>query len=107
MEEITNEFIKAIRSNNLVNAKKQVLKGADIHARNESAIKYAAANGHLEIVKYLIEQGADIHAENDWAIRYAAEYGHFEVVKFLVEQGQGREVNTNDVKVLDVFEVEY
>ena len=30
-----------------------------------------------------------------------------EEAKFLVEQGQGREVNTNDVKVLDVFEVEY
>lgn len=30
-----------------------------------------------------------------------------EEAKLLVEQGQGREVNTDDVKVLDVFEVKY
>ena len=30
-----------------------------------------------------------------------------EEAKFLVEQGQGIDVNSDDVKVLDVFEVKY
>lgn len=34
--------------------------GADIHANDETALETSGLNGHLEIVKYLIENGADI-----------------------------------------------
>jgi hypothetical protein len=29
--------------------------GADIHAENDDALRYASAHGHLEIVNYLTE----------------------------------------------------
>ena len=51
---------------------------------------YAANNGYLEIVKYLIDKGADIDNENrggDTALVYASENGHFDVVKYLIEKG--------------------
>jgi len=35
-----------------------VSKGADIHAKNEAALRFTAYNGQLDVVKYLVEKGA-------------------------------------------------
>ena len=64
-----------------------VEKGADIHAANDYALRYASFNGHLDVVKYLVEKGANIHAVDDYALRYAADNGRLDVVKYLVEKG--------------------
>ena len=50
-------------------------------------LHHGAENGHLEVVKYLVENGADIHANNDHALRWSARFGHLEVVKYLIEKG--------------------
>jgi len=42
---------------------------------------------HFEIVKYLVEHRANIHARNDDALRNSAKYGYLEVVKYLVKNG--------------------
>jgi hypothetical protein len=62
-------------------------KGADVHANNDEALRWASENGHLEVVKLLLENGADVHANNDEALRWASENGHLEVVKLLLENG--------------------
>ncbi|MFN4228179.1 MAG: ankyrin repeat domain-containing protein, partial [Candidatus Ratteibacteria bacterium] len=64
-----------------------IKKGADIHAKNDYALRLASKNGHLETVKFLIENGANIHADNDYALRWASNNGHSEVVKLLIENG--------------------
>jgi ankyrin repeat protein len=38
-------------------------------------------------LNYLIEHGADIQANNNYAVRWASVNGHLEVVKYLVEHG--------------------
>ena len=55
------------------------LGDADIHANNDQALYWASYNGHLAVVKYLIEHGADIHVHND----YALHNGHKDVVEYL------------------------
>ncbi len=56
-------------------------------------IKNAAARGHLEIVKLLLERGADPNlpeegiAPSGHALYSAAANGHFEIVKLLLEHG--------------------
>jgi hypothetical protein len=58
--------------------------GADVHAENDRALRWASSNGHTEVVKILLAAGADVHAENDRALRWASESGHTEIVKLLL-----------------------
>ncbi len=64
-----------------------VERGAKISAREENALRTATANGHFEIVRYLVERGANISAEENEALRWAARNGSFEIVRYLVESG--------------------
>ena len=44
----------------------------------------ASEKGDLEQVKELIEQGANIHADNDYALRWASYRGHLDIAKYLI-----------------------
>ena len=57
----------------------------------------SAGNGHLEIVKLLIERGADIHAMNDGgetpyqiSLRYGNGAGNREIADLLRDNGASR-----------------
>ena len=80
------KLIEASRVGDLVLVKSLLKEDFSIHA-NEEALRNSAYNGHLEVVKYLIENGVDIHARNDYALRLASYNGHIEMVKYLVEKG--------------------
>ncbi len=47
------------------------------------ALRWAAHDGRVEIVKLLLEADANAHAEDDEALRWASENGHTEVVNLL------------------------
>ena len=38
-------------------------------------------------MKLLLEKGANVHADDDLALRWASEFGHHAVVKLLLEKG--------------------
>ena len=59
-------------SENLAIVQRLVASGADIHADEEAALRYASENGHLSVVEFLVASGADIHADNESALRLAA-----------------------------------
>ena len=44
---------------------------------------YGAKIGNLEMVKLAVEHGADIHAQDNYALRWASRNGHLEVIKYL------------------------
>jgi len=48
---------------------------------------WALLRDDVESVKILVEQGVDLHADDDWVLQRAAENGHLEVVKYLLERG--------------------
>jgi hypothetical protein len=61
--------------------------GIDLHLYDEYALRWASENGHLEVVKLLLENGANLHIEHDCVLRWASWNGHLEVVKLLLENG--------------------
>ena len=60
----------------------------------DTPLSIAAENGHLLVVRYLVEQDADIQKVSnfDWTpLLNASRCGHFEVVRYLLEQGADRD----------------
>lgn len=56
----------------------------------DTTIVEASKNGHMDIVKTLIEKGVDINTKDDYgytSLSYAALKGHAEVVDLLIEYG--------------------
>ncbi|MCK9596203.1 ankyrin repeat domain-containing protein [Candidatus Pacearchaeota archaeon] len=77
-------LIDAISINDLQQVKECIENGADIHAHDEYALKYAAMYGYLNIVKYLVEHGADIYALDNYTLKWATYFEHFDVIKYLI-----------------------
>jgi len=73
----------AARYGHLDTVKYLVFNGANIHSLDDAAICWAAGMGHLDTVKYLVSVGADVHVQNDWAIRFAALDNYVDVVNYL------------------------
>ncbi len=61
--------------------------GADIHAQDNYALRLSAYNGHLSVIKYLIEMGANIHANDDEALITSSENGYLPVIKLFNRNG--------------------
>jgi hypothetical protein len=61
------------------------LPNVDPAAVDNYAFRYAAENGHLDVVKFLsLDKRAKPAACNNYAIRRAASNGHLEVIKYLM-----------------------
>jgi hypothetical protein len=45
----------------------------------------ACKYGNIHITKFLIQNGANIHARDDYAIRYSVEKNKYELFKYLLE----------------------
>ena len=78
-----NKLIEASINGHLDVVKHLVDNGVDIHIMDNIPLRLASTYDHLDIVKYLIENGADIHACNDSALELASRNGYLDIVKYL------------------------
>ena len=65
-------------------------RGADPEAYGQTPMHLAAASGHLDIAKLLVERGANIELQNDnqeTPLDHAAENGFLDITRFLIERG--------------------
>ena len=58
--------------------------GANVH---DGVVNEAAANGHSELVEYLISQGADMEERSPSAVNIAIRNGHVDVIEVLLKKG--------------------
>ena len=71
-------------------ADKMVKKGADVNKTGWTPLHYAASNGHVEVIKLLLENHAYIDAESpngSTPLMMASMYGNPEAVKLLIDEG--------------------
>ncbi|KAJ7812188.1 ankyrin repeat-containing domain protein, partial [Mycena olivaceomarginata] len=71
--------------------------GADVHRRNDAALRAASKAGHTDVVRMLLSNGASINAaskEGGTALLAASSNGRTDVVRLMLENGA--DVNTVD-----------
>ena len=71
-------------------AGKLVKKGADVNKSGWTPLHYAASNGHVEVIKLLLENHAYIDAESpngSTPLMMASMYGNPQSVKLLLDEG--------------------
>ena len=83
-----NKFTQAC-INGDIKTVKQLIDSVDPSAEGNEALRDAAFNGHLEVVKYLcslpVKYGIDPSACQNAAIGGAAMMGHLHVVKYICD----------------------
>jgi ankyrin repeat protein len=90
---LNENLIEAAKEGDLSGVQNAIKNGADIECQDElkkTPLENAAENGHLKIVKYLIEKNANVEACNECPSKpplcAAASNNHLDIVKYLVEK---------------------
>ncbi|XP_015377737.1 PREDICTED: ankyrin repeat domain-containing protein 17-like isoform X3 [Diuraphis noxia] len=71
-----------------------IKNGAILELGASTPLMEAAQEGHIDLVRYLLECGADVHAQTtsaDTALTYACENGHTDVADLLLQFGANLE----------------
>ena len=89
----------------LVDVKLLIGHGARVNQPGWSALHYAAASPHTDVLKFLIEQGADVQARSPngtTPLMMAAQYGSEDVIDLLLAHGADAQArNDLDLGVVD------
>src|SRR5688500_1737543 len=87
-------LFEAARSGSRADVVALLESGVDANAQSRygvSALGFAAGQGHLAVVRLLVERGANIHASASFygsrAIDFALRGGHIDVALYLLEHG--------------------
>ena len=80
-------LIKSAENGFLLGVKYALENGADVHVKDDDALRWSSYSGHYDVVKLLLDNGADVHANKDQALRWAANNGHYNIVKLLLDNG--------------------
>jgi ankyrin repeat protein len=85
--DLDRQLIDALIIGKLDLVRHLIKDGANIHANDDKALRYASSCGHLNLVKEFVEKGANVHAKNDEALRWSAANNKLEIVKYLISKG--------------------
>lgn len=56
---------------------------ANLHAKNEYALKWATRNNKYDVAKLLLKNGAIVHKSNYYYIKYILGKSHDNIIKLL------------------------
>lgn len=88
-----SRLVIAARQGSLVQVKALIAEGVDVNGREmvigqgRSALFHASAEGHVDVVRYLLERGAEVDeapAGRSTALIVASWEGHREIVRLLI-----------------------
>lgn len=82
--------------NNCLEAIELLIKnGANIHEKENFAIRIASCNGNFDVVKLLIQNGANVGSKDNSSLKHAIVRNYFNIVKILIESGASVLLNNN------------
>jgi len=81
------DLIKASKEGNVERVVELLKAGANVHAEDDYALRWASFNGQAKAVKLLLEAGVSVHAQNDFAIKIAFEKKQDLVIMLLLDYG--------------------
>jgi ankyrin repeat protein len=89
VDENSLRLMEAVVASDAGKVRELIARGVDVNAKMEIsggvALSSAAAAGHPEIVRMLLDAGADVNADSGAALTAAA--GHAEIVRLLLDRG--------------------
>jgi ankyrin repeat protein len=98
-----NQWIAAVKRNDLSAVKSMLDKGADINAKEDSigatALYEASFNGYTQLTGLLLERGAYVHVstnEGFTPLHAASQQGHLEIVRMLINHGADISAQNNN-----------
>ncbi len=83
-KQLNKKMIDAVLNGHINLVKYLVEKGVDIYVKDEEPLRLATKNGYLEVVKYLISQGADIYALNDYVLKLASLHNQIKIIQYFL-----------------------
>jgi hypothetical protein len=86
----------AAKEGHLNTVKYLVEQGGNVAENNNDPIILASESGHIEMIKYLITMGADFRSRNDDPLIYACLKGKIDAVKYLISLGADIRAQDND-----------
>ena len=90
---------RSVDRDDLAGVRAEVEAGTPIESvdyRDKTPLQMAAEQGHLDIVRYLVEAGADVNAATSVArgevtpLRYAIDNEDYQMVQYLIDHGAPR-----------------
>jgi ankyrin repeat protein len=99
----TKKLIKYVSFENdekIKNVKLCVENGGDIYSEKNICLTIACMNGHLQIVKFLLEVNKSISDKGfvyTKALFWSATNGHFEILKLLIESSEANSKELNGI----------
>ena len=101
---LNEDLLAAAKAGDPAGVEAAIAAGADVNYINDigintlivgakyglTALMFAAREGHIDIVRLLLDRGANINAINDYertALMWAANTGHTDVVRLLLDRG--------------------
>lgn len=85
-------LIIQIKNKNILEAKKLVEKGANIHYLNDLPLALSASLGLDELFHYLIEKNANATAMKSRSLKISAQKGNIDLVDYLLNQGLNQQI---------------
>ena len=93
-QDIDRAFACACRStSNMKTITDFVHQGANVKAKNNLALRWAAEYGHIETVRYLVTFGVDVQCANNYAMVKAIKNRHCNLIKYLTPFQNKRNYN--------------
>ena len=81
-DDVSHNFTDACISGDLA-AIKEIAANFPELCRNINNLGMAVAQGHFEVVKYLVEHGAAANEVDDWPLRWSVIYNYSDVINYL------------------------